>query len=91
MSTGAWILIGVVLDTSASEISVWVDGVDLGAVATGGRTFSDMSNGLVVGAYRQGGTNYGYFNGKIDDLRIYNAALSDSDMGDIYNSGSGDW
>ena len=91
MSTGAWHLIGVVLDTSASEVSVWVDGVDLGAVATGSRTFSDMSNGLVVGAFRQGCTLYNYFNGKIDDLRIYNAALEDEDMEAIWGSGDGDW
>ena len=91
MSVGEWHLIGLVLDTAASEVSCWVDGVDYGALTTAGRNFEDMANGLVVGAFRQGGVVYNWFNGKIDDLRIYNAALSDSDMGDIWGSGNGDW
>ena len=35
--------------------------------------------------------SYGDLVGKIDDLRIYDIALSDAEVADIYNSGDGDW
>ena len=92
MSTGAWHHVALVLDTSANTVNCWVDGTDHGSQATSGYTFADISEGIICGMYYQGGAGpYGAFNGKIDDLRVYKEALADGDIGDIYNSGDGDW
>ena len=43
-------------------------------------------NSDLVGFYRIGGIDLVYFNGLIDDVRIYNRALSAVEIEAIYNS-----
>ena len=38
-----------------------------------------------------GYTGYAYTNGQFDDVRIYNAALSEAELNEVYNGGDGDY
>jgi len=48
--------------------------------------YSESINSFLVGAINSGFNQF--FNGKIDDVRIYNRALSDSEIQQIYQQGS---
>ena len=48
-----------------------------------GRTFSNSSGDLVIGALQQ---NQNHFKGTLDDLRIYNGALSAEDIKKLYDA-----
>jgi hypothetical protein len=38
-----------------------------------------------IGAYQYSGGTYGFFNGSIDQVRIFNKALSASEVTTLYN------
>jgi hypothetical protein len=41
---------------------------------------------FVIGGISEDSSNY-FFNGKIDDARVYNRALSDTEIKQLYNAG----
>tara|TARA_Y100001938_G_scaffold23323_2_gene30408 strand:+ start:5198 stop:5944 length:747 start_codon:yes stop_codon:yes gene_type:complete len=91
----AWYHFALVLDASEELVTIYSNATvpsTNGTLATGGRTFADMSNGLTLGMYHQsGGGPWGAFRGLIDDLRVYNVALTSGNVTSIYNSGDGDF
>lgn len=51
--------------------------------------YTKTSLPLLIGAVnQQGGANARYFNGLIDELRVYNRALTDTEVKTLYNQGS---
>jgi prepilin-type N-terminal cleavage/methylation domain-containing protein len=77
LTDGKWHF--VVAEFDGTTRSIYVDGKIVG---------SDNPNGhnAVLSNFRIGSTNNGeYFNGLIDDVRIYNRALSASEIADLYN------
>lgn len=81
-----WVNISGTMDVASKSASLYVNGDLLSTV-----TFSSMSlvsnitNGLSIG-WHQGDAGIRYpFNGKIDDVRFYNRALSQSEISPIYN------
>ena len=92
ISAGQWYFFAVTTEQSGSKI--YVDG-ELG-VSNGifiNNTYvtnKDLSIGVTVGStgiapYTDG--NIGYFNGIIDDVRIYDRALSDEEIQILYHEG----
>ena len=79
VSTG-WSLVSMVQNGSAGTRSLYVDGVQ---VASGA---AEASNG--TGAFCIGGDNgiSQYFNGTIDDVRVYNTALSSSQVQGLFTA-----
>ena len=85
----------VAVTVSSSGTSLWVDGVELtgGAVTylTGSSASTNFYSNLSgvaraeVGAYEFSGTMYDEFTGLIDDFRIYDRALTASDIGELQN------
>ena len=76
---GRWVLITATLKGGAG--SIYYDGV---LVNTGALTPPVSGTNLLGIGYRSGGTYY--FNGKLDDVRIYNRALSAQEIASIANS-----
>ncbi len=80
--TGTWYhVVGV---QSSGVLSIYVNGVsesgsDLGATPT-----INTATGLQIG---QRGDNLRWFNGLIDEVRIYNRALGAGEISNLYNSG----
>ena len=82
VNDGEWHYVVGVRD--GSNLHMYVDGV---LENTGSISDSDYSNNspITIGAYNSG--DY-YFSGSIDDVRIYNRALTSTDIQALYNSGT---
>ena len=82
VADGMWHLITGVCDEAAGHIYLYEDGVQLasGALTAGSGLFPAVTAPLSIGARQSannGGTNYDFqFLGSIDDVAIYNKALS---------------
>jgi hypothetical protein len=65
------------------DMSIYIDGIDVGGSysGTGGNIYYSQSGYPRIGALP--------FNGMMDDVRIYNRAVSDADIRSIYTQGSG--
>ncbi|HVX56249.1 MAG TPA: LamG domain-containing protein [Candidatus Saccharimonadales bacterium] len=91
-STGGSVTITATVDTSqwhlltatyaARQMEFYVDG-SLAGTATGPASMHSYSNVLGIGS--GGGGSYA-FNGSLSDARIYNRALSQQDITNLYNS-----
>jgi len=87
-TAGTWYHVAVVHDDSANGAELFYNASSLGTVNVGAVTIDDWNdNGLWIGRDRTSS----YWKGLIDDVRIYNAALTSGDITDIYGSGDGDW
>ena len=94
--TSSWVnswhhIAGTFSGTSASGISIYMDGNRVDTTDyTGGGTYSGMVNqnsGLYVGVLNKGALYP--FSGLIDDVAIWNVALSSEEVKEIYSIGSG--
>ena len=89
VGASAWHHCMFVHDAAANTIQLYYDGAALGSTgATGGNDLDDQENGFRVGTAAVSG---GWFNGLIDDVRVYDTALSSANADALYNSGNGDW
>jgi len=83
ISTGVWSHIIVTHDDSTGQIDFYINGS-----ASGTSSLSNSpKNGsapLTIGAGGRGGN---HFAGDMDDVRIYNKPLSDTEASNLYNSG----
>jgi hypothetical protein len=84
-NNGQWHHVVGVRDTSGSNlIKIYLDGVLDNTAANIAGSISS-SDDLVIGSHYSGGLSYRY-NGQIDDVRVYNRALSDDEVAQIYNA-----
>lgn len=74
----------VVTQTSKSSRTIYVDGVSVGSNSTAITTVT--LNNSTIGARRRVATDF-FFNGSIDDVRIYSRALSAQEIVQLYNNG----
>lgn len=81
MPTGAWYHVAVT--RSASTISLYVNGL-LNATGTDGTAYT-IGGGLGVGADAHG--NSDYFDGKMDEVRVYNYARTSGQILEDMNAG----
>jgi prepilin-type N-terminal cleavage/methylation domain-containing protein len=84
-----WVFITLVLYNgtyNANGSGLYVNGLPLSLSACAGGSFSGNANpSVILGAYRTGPAFY--YTGLIDDVRIYNRALSASEIAAMYNGG----
>ena len=85
---GKWHLATIVI-VSNSTMSLYIDGAYITSTAIGTPFDSYSPSFWRVGSYKNAATNGsdGYFSGSIDDVRIYNRALSASEVQQLYNMG----
>ena len=89
LSTSTWYHIcGIYNDI---DIRVYVDGNLDSNGADNPKTYSygihDSDFKFTIGAYGGDGTNLGYMDGIIDEVAIFNRALTSTEVSDIYNNG----
>lgn len=82
--SGQWRHVAVVIAPEGHKI--YVDGVDATSVAGDGTMPPSGTGTLVIGAYT---SSAGFFDGVLDDVRIYQRPLTALEIAAIYNSGSG--
>ena len=82
LSSGVWTHIAGVYDANAHSITLYVNGTDAGVTDQAGNISSIYNSdfGLGVGAANIGGTPSQFFDGKMDDTRVWNTARSGSDI-----------
>ena len=88
---GNWIHLGFTRLTSSSQVKVYLNGnlLELFSVANG--VLNVSQNGLWIGADQDsvggGWQADNYYHGSIDDVRIYDRALSAEEVQALYNLG----
>lgn len=80
---GAWTYITAVYDSSASTKKMYING-KLEATLTGQSPMGDSGSDFNIGRYRNAGL---YYNGIIDEVRVFNTPLSASTISSDYISG----
>jgi hypothetical protein len=87
IQNGQWYHLVVKVDTSANYVYLYVNGVekDKEAYTLGTRSYGTTGASAYVGAWANG--PYRFFNGAIDEVRIYNRALSAEEIRYHYNRG----
>jgi len=78
--TGQWIYVAVTHDTNT--VTCYRDGVSIGSQVDTGNIYHSPYL-LAIG--REGTQNYGYFDGKIDEVKIYNRALDATEISEHYS------
>ncbi|MEX0919024.1 MAG: LamG domain-containing protein [Candidatus Paceibacterota bacterium] len=71
---------------SSTDRKLYVDGSEVGS-STLAQDFDTDVNTLLIGL-RRNSFNTAYFEGKIDDARLYRRALLPTEISDLYNSGA---
>ena len=85
ISAGTWH--HIVLRRDATNIELIIDTAQDGAsLAHGGAAISDSPNALGIG-FRRGGANF--MNGSIDEVTVWDEALSNVQIAALYNNGDG--
>ncbi|GIH99758.1 LamG domain-containing protein [Planobispora takensis] len=83
IQTGTWVHLAGVFEATAKRMSLYVNGT-LERTATFGGTPWNAANGLVVGYRLIGGSPTGYWQGLVDRVRLYQAALPAVQIRDLY-------
>jgi hypothetical protein len=86
VNTGNWMHLSFVHDKTVGG-KLFINGVFAGSTDIPGE-ICKSTNPLLIGADNNRGTYWRFFDGKIDDLAIWNRALSDSEIIEVYNAGS---
>jgi len=85
---GTWHHVFMTFDTTT--LILYVDGVAGTPVTTGGSSIISGTHSTVIGAYDPAGDIGGglglYWGGSIDEVRLYNRALSEAEISTIYSS-----
>ncbi|BBO17991.1 conserved hypothetical protein [Candidatus Brocadia pituitae] len=73
----------IVGQKSSTALQIYVDGVSRASTPTTGTIAYTLGTGLSVGRHGNGETIYDFV-GAIDDVRIYNRALSAQEVSNLY-------
>ena len=81
---GSWY--HVAIRRNGSDLAAFVDGLLIGTAAIGSLEIPDPSAPFQIGT-AEGGHPERVFKGLIDDVRIYNRAITDAEVLALYNEG----
>jgi hypothetical protein len=88
LRTGAWYLLTGVFDSATRQMTVYVNGLfDRAGAVTGGYTMPDSAK-LTMGV--RGSEDSEFFNGLLDDVRIYGSALAAQDVQSLFAAANND-
>jgi parallel beta-helix repeat protein len=86
MQLNEWAHVVVVYNRDAEQVYFYKNGVDL-AISGGNQLDATRDGSSIIRIGAQGGGTGDYFNGTIDEVRIWNRVLSDEEINASYNSG----
>jgi len=88
LNLNEWKHVAFTFSTSNSgEIKLYIDGVLQGTATISSYYNPPSSQSFNLGACNSGGNNYGFFNGKIDEVKIFDRTLSASEISALYSNG----
>lgn len=85
INDGQWHLVTTTYDSTAAQKRLYFDGVLLGSAVSVG-SFDVTAANFRIGEFYINGTIEQGFNGMIDDVRIYNNALSGTEVASLYST-----
>jgi hypothetical protein len=85
LSTGEWYLATATYDSASGDMRLYLNGAEVanGSHAIGGALDTNAAVPVAIGA---NGTAERFFNGILDDVRVYNRALEASEIQDYYDA-----
>lgn len=93
LSTGQWYLLTFVFDAPERDVKFYVDGDEKTITVihnTGAPTgFSDFGDDIRIGCRDVRGSYDSFFDAKLDELAVWNRALTEQEITDLYNAGNG--
>ena len=84
IQVGQWFSVVATYVASTKTLKIYRNGIEMGSV-TGTSAGVTSPDNLSIGRVGIGGV-YGYFNGKIDEVAIWNTALTSTQVAEIYNA-----
>jgi hypothetical protein len=86
-TAATWYHLCGVWNIGSSTAQLYVNGLPQGSIATG--TPNVTANTIEIGTQYMSGAPHNTWNGLLDDVRIYNRALTASEVGDLYQATGG--
>lgn len=86
-STATWYFVTMTYTASSGNVSFWVDGVEQStAQASGITSVNNNAQAFRIGASNNGGSASTFWDGQIDDVRIWSRVLTGTEIGDLYDT-----
>jgi len=82
---GSWTHYVGIIDRQSHRMKVYVDGVLKTDFADSYSTFNNNLADLIIGWTEEVSSSYSPFKGRIDELRIYNRTLAESEVKSLYD------
>jgi hypothetical protein len=80
-----WIMLTGTYDNATSTKKIYINGIEQSSTIQGVDDLSSSANDLYIGRRHPLNSYSGFVKGKIDDIRIYNVALTASEILNLYN------
>jgi len=88
LDAGTWYHGAITYDDSEQEIKFYLNGSLIDTKSSAFSGIYDSTSSFIIGSYRDG---YGeFFDGKLDEISVWNKVLSSTEISDNYNSGDGE-
>ncbi len=84
LQTSKWTFIAAVYDQEAGTVKLFVDGSTIEKKA---KSVGNSNDFITIGAREASGRLSEFFNGIIDEVKIYDYALSDTELNSLYKTG----
>jgi len=88
LNNDEWSMFTITYDATSYELCHYINAVEVNCT-TLGDAIEDTSSPVIIGAHYWTGTTQLYHNGLIDEVSAFNIVLSQTDIDDLYNSGTG--
>ncbi|MEK7560888.1 MAG: LamG-like jellyroll fold domain-containing protein [Patescibacteria group bacterium] len=80
---GSWRHVALVYDSSTQQMQAYVDGAPAGSFVS--VSLTSISAVVNIGAWQSGGTYYDFLSGTVDEVQIYNRALTAAEIAALAN------
>lgn len=85
IGTGAWHHVAATCDSS--NLYTYVDGSQVGTIGVGGGSYTGYSLANIFIAAACGSSQWGYLDGSVDDVRVWDSALSPFQINSLFSGG----
>jgi outer membrane protein assembly factor BamB len=82
---GEWHFFGAVYD--GTDVSIYIDGILSNSYTSTNESLKTNDHNLIIGAEKEDYNGPHYFNGILDEIRIYSKPLSESEIKELYVPG----
>jgi len=86
-----WHHIVVSINQSANQRTIYIDRLLVDSITLPSQSWNGSGQKVTIGAFYSSSSGYSqYFDGEIDQVRIFNKALSSSEVSKLYGNGAGE-